>query len=169
MTNKCKVFFGNQFVKTIEVDGKRYTGGQAFKIKATRMIKRILTTGALTVGVAWIAVSFLHIGLANAKTVQVEKEVIKEVRIKAPVMDRIAKCESGNTHLDPKTGQVLMRANTNKSVDLGRYQINSVWHKKATELGLDLTKDLDNEKFAYWLYENRGTEDWYSSKTCWSK
>jgi hypothetical protein len=62
-----------------------------------------------------------------------------------------------------------MRSNTNKSVDIGKYQINSVWFKKATELGLDITKEEDNEAMAYWIYENRGTGDWYSSQSCWSK
>jgi hypothetical protein len=62
-----------------------------------------------------------------------------------------------------------MRANTNKTVDIGRYQINSVWNKKASELGLDLTIEADNEKMAYWIYENRGTGDWYSSEKCWKK
>ena len=99
----------------------------------------------------------------------VDREVIKEVQIlNAPILERIAKCESGNTHID-KNGQVLMRSNTNKSVDVGRFQINSVWFKKASELGLDITKDADNRKMAEWIYANRGTEDWYPSKSCWMK
>ena len=166
---KTKIFWGNQHVESFVCDGKSYTKGQLRMLKIRRMIKRILTTSAVTVGVAWVAVGALHFGMAFAPKVYAEKEVVKEVRVKAPIMDKIAKCESGNTHLDPKTGQVLMRGNTNKTVDIGRYQLNSVWHKKATELGLDLTKDADNEKFAYWLFENRGTEDWYSSKSCWAK
>ena len=106
------------------------------------------------------------------ETVQVPKEVIKEVKIEAPVMDRIAGCESqGNrnskgTHYD-KNGQVLMRSNTNRTVDLGKYQINTVWFAKATELGLDLTKEDDNKKMAEWKYANRGTDDWSASAKCW--
>jgi hypothetical protein len=99
----------------------------------------------------------------------VEAQVIKEVKGKTPVMDRIAKCESGNSHIDPKTGQVYMVANTNKTVDVGKYMINSVWHKKAKELGFDITKEVDNEKMAYWIYENMGTEAWVYSKHCWNK
>lgn len=100
--------------------------------------------------------------------VYAEKEVVKEVKAHAPVMDRIAKCESGNTHYD-KSGQVLTRGNTNKTVDIGRYQINTVWHKKATELGLDITKEKDNEKMAYFIYENHGTSPWVYSSNCWDK
>jgi len=168
MTNKCKIFFGNQHIKTIEVDGKRYTRGQAFRIKSTRMIKRILTTGALTVGVAWIAVGFLHIGLANARTVQVEKEVVKEVRSVPPILKRIMECESGYKHYD-KSGQVLTRGNKNLTVDTGIAQINTVWHKTASGMKLDITKEEDNIQFAIWLFDNYGSEPWYSSKNCWSK
>jgi hypothetical protein len=79
-----------------------------------------------------------------------------------PVLVRIAKCESDNNHIDPKTGQVLMRANADKTVDVGRYQINSVWFKKATELGLDVTKDKDNETMAVIGVENWGAKGNFS-------
>ena len=88
--------------------------------------------------------------------------------IKYPVLDRIAVCESNNKHFD-KNGQVLMRGNSNKTVDVGIFQINSVWFSKATELGLDLTKEADNREFAKYLYTTRGTEDWVYSKKCWAK
>lgn len=103
---------------------------------------------------------------------QVEKEVVREVTFEAPVLDRIAGCESqGNrnskgTHFD-KNGQVLMRSNTNRTVDLGKYQINTIWFAKATELGLDLTRENDNKKMAEWIYANRGTGDWSASVKCW--
>jgi hypothetical protein len=96
------------------------------------------------------------------------KEVIVNQEINYPVLERIAECESGNTHYD-KNGQVLMRGNTNKTVDVGVMQINSVWFAKATELGLDLTKESDNREFAKYLYTTRGTEDWVYSKKCWQK
>lgn len=99
-------------------------------------------------------------------------EAIVEVERPAAIMQRIAGCESQGSaklkgvHFD-KNGQVLMRSNTNKSVDVGKYQINTVWFAKATELGLDITLEKDNEEMAMWIYKNRGTEDWYSSKACW--
>lgn len=100
------------------------------------------------------------------------KEVVKEVvvnqDIKYPVLDRIAHCESGNKHFD-KNGQVMLRGNTNKTVDVGVFQINSVWFSKATELGLDLTKEADNREFAKYLYTTRGTVDWIYSQKCWNK
>lgn len=83
-----------------------------------------------------------------------------------PVLQRIAKCESENKHYG-KSGQVLLNANTNDTVDVGRYQINTVWFKQATEMGLDITEEEDNETMARWIYENRGTGDWSSSANCW--
>lgn len=101
-----------------------------------------------------------------------EVEAIKVVESKAPIMDRIAGCESqGNAKLKgtqhDKNGQVLMRSNTNKTVDVGKFQINSIWFSKATELGYDLTTEQGNEGFANWLYKNKGTGDWMSSFNCW--
>ncbi len=86
-----------------------------------------------------------------------------------PVMQRIAKCESGNTHFD-KNGQILVKGNVNKTVDIGKYQVNNFyWGAKARELGLDITKEKDNEEMALWIYENKGTQPWYSSQNCWNK
>lgn len=83
-----------------------------------------------------------------------------------PVMQRIAECESDNKHYG-QSGQVLMIGNTNNSVDVGRYQINTLWFNTANELGYDLTNESDNEAFALYLYENYGTEPWIWSKKCW--
>ncbi len=96
-------------------------------------------------------------------------EKIVEVKVDEipPVMKRIAKCESGDVHF--KDGQVLAVANTNKTVDWGRYQINSIHSKSATALGLDLTKEADNEKFALHLYKTQGTVPWSASFLCWNK
>jgi hypothetical protein len=81
-------------------------------------------------------------------------------------MVRIAKCESGNNQFD-KNGQVLIHVNTDGSYDIGRYQVNSVHEKEATKLGFNLMDEKDNTAYAKYLYENRGTGDWYSSRSCW--
>lgn len=110
--------------------------------------------------VLYQAGAFFHPQIAYA-----DREVPVEV-IHSPVLDRIASCESGNTHYD-KNGQVIVRANTNKTVDIGRYQINSVWSAQAHKLGLDLTKDEDNKEMAEWIYLNVGTSPWSASQKCW--
>lgn len=83
-----------------------------------------------------------------------------------PVLQRIIKAESGGHQFGP-SGQVLMRPNKNGTVDVGIAQINTVWFKKAHELGLDLTKEEDNIKMAEFIYENYGTDAWNSSKARW--
>lgn len=162
-----KIFYGNQFVEKFNCDGKRYTRLQLIALKTKRALKRsILTLGAFS-ALGWAVVLGGH--LSPARIVFAKQEVIKEVKGKAPVMERIAKCESGNSHIDPKTGQVYMVANTNKTVDVGKYMINTIWHKKAKDLGYDITKEVDNEKMAYWIYENTGTSAWSFSSHCWNK
>jgi hypothetical protein len=94
------------------------------------------------------------------------QEKLVEVRGNALVMDRIAKCESGNTHFEK--GQVLVRGNKNGSVDVGRFQINvSIWGAKASSLGYDIFTEKGNTEMAYWIYANHGTEPWYLSAKCW--
>jgi len=125
----------------------------------------------------------MYLGCVYADKVRAsESEVINTVvtiENKVPILSRIADCESGErlqngrakkgtaTHY-AKNGQVKLNPNTNGSVDVGHYQINDdVWGKKATEMGLNIMVEKDNKAMAKWIYENRGTEDWYSSKKCW--
>lgn len=165
-----KIFYGNQFVEKFNCDGKIRTRLQRMVYEAKRATKgSIIVSGAICVG-AWLFVLGGYV--LPAQVVFAEKEVVKVVKEDkgtTPVMERIAKCESGNSHVDPKTGQVYMLANTNKTVDVGKYMINTVWHKKAKELGLDITKEVDNEKMAYWIYENVGTSPWSASLHCWNR
>lgn len=159
-----KIFYGNQFVEKFNCDGRKYSKFQLFLFKVKRVTKRTIIALAVFSAIGWGIVA----GATYFPRIDVvEAQVIKEVSAKAPIMDKIAQCESGNSHIDRKTGQVLLRGNTNKTVDIGKYQINSVWHKKATELGYDITKEADNEAMAYWIFSNRGTGDWYASQKCW--
>lgn len=131
------------------------------------MRKLLLSLTGLNL-VMWLFVGIFYAGsYYMPKYVYAEKKIEVVIEKDSPVLQRIAKCESGDAHY--KNGQVIIRANSNGTTDIGRYQINSVWNKKATELGLDLTKEKDNETMARWIYANRGTEDWYPSKGCWNK
>jgi hypothetical protein len=164
---KIKLYYMGNRMKDIYPHATKF---QVFRWKLNWYGERVLATlfvVGIGVGIGY-AVSEGKRASAHEVSI-VDREIIKEIEVvKAPILDRIAKCESGNTHFD-KNGQVLMRSNVNKSVDVGRFQINSVWFKKATELGLDITKEEDNRKMAEWIYANRGTEDWYASKACWNK
>jgi len=135
--------------------------------------KMLVGGGAVLV----IAVAFAIGSEFSPKMVYAVNTEVKVVEVESPspVLERIADCESGDSgkkgtarHFD-LSGQVIMRGNTNKTVDVGKYQINSVWFSQASKLGLDLTKEEDNHAFALWLYKNKGTEDWYASKKCWAR
>jgi len=165
---KSHVFFGNQHIDSFYADGKKYTKFQIFKLKVKRFLTLTLKTILVLIVLATV-VQIFRIYYPVEVQVFTQKEVLVETSVLYPVLDRIAKCESGGEHFGAN-GQVVVNGNTNSSVDIGKFQINvRVWGAKATEMGLDLTKEEDNTKFAKWLYANRGTEDWYSSKACWNK
>lgn len=142
----------------------------SFKAKVKRFFHAVLVT--IVAGVV-LFIAFTT-GAATFSTSRVEA-VMTPALINSPVLDRIADCESGNhgkagtaTHYD-RNGQVLMRGNKNGTVDIGKYQINSVWFAKATALGLDITKEVDNKAMAEWIYLNKGTGDWVYSSDCWKR
>ena len=128
-----KVFWNGARLKDICVGATRW---ETFKYTLAIWTRRTM----IALFIAGLSYGAFMTGKMTTEPVKVfaDKEVIVEVKAKAPIMDRIALCESGGKHIEEKTGQVVMRSNTNKSVDIGKYQINSVWFKKATELGLDL-------------------------------
>lgn len=156
-----KVFFGDVRLKDIAVGTTKW---ERFVFKFVKFLRTIAIIAFLTGAVT----GAYKVGTmtTNPKTVFADREVIKEVEMKAPVLERIAKCEAGGKH--KKNGQVIFKANTNGTVDVGKYQINSIWNITATKMNLDLTKEEDNEAFAKWLYANKGTEPWFPSKKCWS-
>ena len=166
---KTKVYYGRDIIGRFTCDGRLMTKFEAIRFQIVRTIKRSIAVSAVFVIAGWVAVGGYTYAKYNVAPVTLWAKETVEVPIKEvpPVLKRIAKCESGDMHY--KNGQVIFNANSNGTVDRGRYQINSVWDKKATELGLDLSKEKDNESMAMWIYENRGTEDWYSSKSCWNK
>lgn len=170
---------GRDVIGRFTCDGKRYTRTQRFVMAVKHWTKVGGFIGIATVFVVGFAMGYNHF---NVKVVHAEKIVTVEVpttEIPA-VMMRIAKCESGAVHY--KNGQVITNVNAkiaynekgepvivNKSTDIGFFQINSIHSKQASSMGLDLTKESDNIEFGMYLYENFGTEPWYSSKACWNK
>jgi hypothetical protein len=138
------------------------TRWQIFKYKVWRFTRKVLivTSFGLAVTGSYALGAFIN----SAKVVQVETSVKSD----APVLERIAQCESGGSQYD-KTGQITLHANSDGTIDVGKYQVNSKWFKKATSFGYDLTKPEDNRKMAEWIYANRGTGDWQSSARCWQK
>lgn len=125
----------------------------------------VAATGLLFIGYFYANITAPDLVAIN--TTQMAAPVaVKDI---APILKKICMAESNCTQFR-KDGLPVMHANTNGSVDLGKYQINSAaWGTKAKELGYDLLTEKGNEAMATWILENRGTEDWYSSKVSWKK
>jgi hypothetical protein len=168
---QTKIFYGRDLIGRFACDGRKYTKFQIQMFYAKRAAKRTVTIAAIIVTAGWIMTAGIYYAKANIQPeIAWAKEiVVVPVTVIPPVMQRIAVCESNGKHFDPKTGQVYMLANTNKTVDVGKYMINTVWHKKAKELGFDITTEKGNEAMAYWIYQNIGTSPWSFSASCWSK
>jgi hypothetical protein len=150
-------------------DGRKFTRMQLIKYRIIKTVKKSLLASLILVIGGWLITAGILVAKATIEPEVAYAERIVEVPVKEipPIMKKIAKCESNDTHF--KNGQVLMVSNTNKSVDIGRYQINTIHAQTASKLGLDLTLEKDNETFAMHLYETQGTEPWYSSRHCWNK
>lgn len=71
----------------------------------------------------------------------------------------IASCESG------LRASAVNRHNSNGSIDVGLFQINSIHGYSETEM-LD---PIANAGVAYAKYVKQGTSPWYSSETCWEE
>ena len=137
-----------------------------FVTKTVWYTKRVI----VVMGVLCLTGWGVYVGskFAPTKVMAIDKPVYIVATSTAPVMARVARCESGSSQT--KNGQVQLHINKNGSVDIGKYMINlQVWGATATKMGYDLTKESDNEAFAMWLYENKGTQDWSASFNCWYK
>lgn len=133
-------------------------------------------------GLSALFMPVTYIAEAEADEPPLPRIVLIEVRETIPEeLERIADCESGKrdkngravggtaTHYDSNGDVLLGRMNKPEyGVDIGKFQINEVFHSEnAQELGLDLYKEHDNEKYALMLYKANGTRDWRASASCW--
>lgn len=160
-----KVFFHGKRLKDIYPFAMKW---EMIKFRIVRFLRKLLIAISMLSIASIIGYTGFEVGRALFPiTVMAQQRVEVPIEISAPVMERIAKCESNASHY--RNGQVIMNANKDRTVDIGYYQINSIHAKKATELGYDLTQEADNKAFGLWLYKNYGTEPWYSTKDCWNK
>lgn len=88
----------------------------------------------------------------------------------APVLARIAKCESGGKQF-LADGSVVTHTNADGTVDEGMFEINmSADHiVQMAKLHMDPATEEGNTAYAHYLYENVGTGPWQSSAHCWNK
>lgn len=91
------------------------------------------------------------------------EELVREVFADAPIMVKIFECESGMRQFKNED-QVLI----SPTRDVGVSQINLKVHAQtARELGFDIYTTEGNLAYARYLYDMRGTRDWYMSRRCW--
>jgi hypothetical protein len=145
-------------------NGRRINGRfDSFKAKAQRAVRKAVQAAGV---VAVLSLAFAFGGaFYSTSTITVSASTIEAP---SPILDRIAQCESHGHQLNPN-GQVLLNVNTNGTVDIGKYQINSIHEAEATKLGDDLFTLEGNTAYAKYLYANEGTGDWASSQKCWAR
>lgn len=162
---KIKVFLYGKPLREIYPHASKW---KVFKYRTHQFLLKVFRISIATAFVIGILSGTFVAGRDIApKTIFAEKEVVKEIDPQYPVLERIAKCESGGVQV-AQNGQVIVKGNKNGSVDMGKYQINlSIWGKKATQLGFNLTTEEGNTEMAKWLYRNKGTGAWSNSQNCW--
>ena len=151
-----KLFQGNQNISNL-------------KVRSVRFVKKTIVTSAVLCVILWLMLGSFKIAQHYFPRI-VEAQTIVTVKDStlSPVMQRIEKCESDKDQYG-KDGQILIHVNSDGTYDIGIFEINSTHNAEATKLGYDLTKQSDNEAYAQYIYENYGTESWYSSAKCWEK
>lgn len=97
--------------------------------------------------------------------VKTTEEIIAERLIDAPILKRIAFCESQNRQFNEVGG--VLRGHIN-SQDVGFMQINEKYHLgTATKLGLNIYTLEGNIDYAKYLYRTQGVKPWVHSSHCW--
>ncbi len=98
--------------------------------------------------------------------VQTVDEYVRDYYADTPVLADIAKCESRMRQFD-NDGNVLKNPD---STAIGIMQIMySIHDPVADKLGLDIKTIQGNLAYAKFLYSEKGTAPWNSSKACWGK
>jgi hypothetical protein len=95
------------------------------------------------------------------------KKRIREVFNDAPVMWEVARCESRNSQ-HGSDGKPLQGIVNNS--DTGVFQINKFYHlERSKKLGYDIDIFEGNLQYARLLYNEKGTQPWNASVSCWNK
>lgn len=97
--------------------------------------------------------------------VKTTEEIIAEHFADAPILKKIASCESHGQQF-AADGSVL-RGLVNP-LDVGLMQINEKYHlSTALKLGLDIHTLEGNADYAKYLYSTQGVKPWVHSSSCW--
>ncbi len=133
--------------------------------KALRWL--IIRTGIAVAATAVLFGAYLYGSLTTPNLTAINTIVTVAAKDVAPILHKICMAESSCQQFD-KNGIPTMHANTNGSVDIGKYQINNrVWGATAKKLGYDLMTEEGQDKMATYLLENKGSGPWFSSSKNW--
>jgi hypothetical protein len=162
-----KIFYMGRQLRT---SNGRFSSFKTFLRKVWYWTKVVMSL-SLVIGLSGAVGAFFF----STSTVTASAPKVQIVEASAPILQRIADCESGNgsrgsAHQFNADGSVVMHQNFNNTVDVGEFQLNMNKSnlEQMAKLGLNpLTKE-GNEAFAKWLYANVGTSPWSSSMHCWA-
>lgn len=165
--------------KPIRVREYTRNGKKGFELTVFIEKAKIASLVAVIVASSYVCTFFAGALTIPRVEAQVITETVKDTTL-PPVLLRIEKAEShGNQYCNDDAisrnlckasskGTVLMKANKDGSVDIGIAQINNkAWGAQAVKLGYDLNTKEDNEAMMTWIYQNYGTDPWYSSSKNW--
>ena len=129
---------------------------------------RIIYMSAFTAYVLIVSSMALNLDKLFSTQVTYAQAVIEHPFINFPILDKIATCESKGKQFF-SNGVLVKHVNTDGTIDIGKYEINSIWEAKSVQLGYNIYTEEGNHNMAVWLFTNQGSEPWSSSKKCWSK
>lgn len=103
----------------------------------------------------------------KAKTNTGIESTVKAYFSDAPIMQKIAYCESRNRQF-AKDGSSFRGVVNNK--DVGIFQVNEKYHLvDSKKMGIDIHTIEGNLEYARHLYKSQGTQPWSASSPCWGK
>lgn len=133
------------------------TSTRKYQVKKKRQC--VAMVGAILASLAITTATY-----ANPRIERLVRSYFKD----APVMVRIAKCESGFHHYDPHRPSRLLTNPDPRSSASGVFQILLKTHgPTAAKLGIDLRTVEGQLQYARHLYRQNGTRDWTASRSCW--
>jgi hypothetical protein len=110
--------------------------------------------------------AFVFVGSSVVHADADVEAIVRATFADAPVMVRVAQCESGFRQFD-SSGAVLHGGTNNQMI--GVFQLyDSVHRQAAAALGFNIDTILGNVSYARYLYDQEGTDPWMSSFPCWN-
>ncbi len=164
-----RITFNGVPLRTVYPHATRWQVAKYRFFKAVRWF--IIRAGIATLTTAALFAAFMYGSLTTPNLTAINTIIQAPIAKNeiAPILKRICMAESGCQQF-AATGLPVFHANTDGSVDIGKYQINNrAWGAQAKKLGYDLMTEEGQDKMATYILENKGTGPWGSSIKGWNK